>query len=108
MIPAFAPALGPVAIVRARLAMATAARRNGLPVLRLDLDKPHGWPRHRIGLAALHIGFDAGRRYQPHVVAQVAQFTPPMMDRPTALQADNASRDGAAPSYPAAESFRAT
>src|SRR5262245_47121632 len=56
----------------------------------LDWHKTHRWPRHgladrrRIGsivLAALHIGFDIGRRHEPCVMPHLVELACPLMRR---------------------------
>ncbi len=42
----------------------------------------------RVGLAALDVGFDIGRRHQLDLVAQRGQFPPPEMARAAGLQAN--------------------
>src|SRR5262249_31786549 len=67
----------------------------------LDRHKSHRWPRdgladrRRIGrvvLAALHIGFDIGRRHEPCVMPQPPEFARPLMRRCARFHANAARR----------------
>ena len=65
----------------------------------LDRHKPHRWPRHaladrsRIGcivLAALHVGFDIGRRHEPRVVPELLELACPLVRRCARFHANEA------------------
>ncbi len=73
--------------------------QGGLLLLRLDRNKPHRWPRHRLAdrrrivriiLAALEIGLHVARRHQLHRVAKGLQLAAPVMRRRTGFDADQA------------------
>src|SRR5882672_12741495 len=70
----------------------------------LDGNKAHRRPGHRfsdclgigdIGLAALHVWFDIGRRHQSNRVPQLGEFTSPVMSGSAGLHSDKAARQSA-------------
>lgn len=78
--------------------------QHRLPLGRLDRHEAHGRARHRLAdrlgiggvdLAAPDVGLRAGRRDQPHCVAQRAQLARPVLRRAAGLDADQAGRQGA-------------
>ena len=73
--------------------------QGGLLLRRLDRDKPHRWPRHRLAdrcsivriiLAALEVGLYVTRRHQPHRVAKGLQLAAPVVRRWTGFDTDQA------------------
>ena len=76
-------------------------RQRRLLLGRLHRHEPHRRACHRladrfrigrVGLAALHIGLDVGRRHQAHLMAQLDQLARPVMRRAARLDADQAGR----------------
>lgn len=76
-------------------------REKRLLFLGFDLDEAHRGPCHgfadrfgvdRIGLAALHVGFDVHRRHQPDGMAEHRELPRPMVARCAGLNADEAGR----------------
>src|SRR5215468_6514158 len=64
---------------------------------RFDLHKTHGWTPHgladcrgigRIVLVALDVGLDVFRWHQSYLVAELREFTRPVMGRAASLHAD--------------------
>ena len=67
----------------------------------LDRHKTHRWPRdgladrRRIGrvvLAALHVGFDIGRRHEPRVMPELLELARPLVRRCARFHANEARR----------------